>query len=90
MDATRKRLAAAAEKFDHMLAELDVEIVGGTSLFRLARTSCAEELFGRLGSAGIVARAFREQPTWLRFGLPSEADWDCLRSRLGTVRSGRS
>jgi cobalamin biosynthetic protein CobC len=90
MDATRKRLAAAAEQFDRMLEEHDVEVVGGTSLFRLARTSRAEELFRRLGGAGIVARAFREQPTWLRFGLPSEADWDRLRSRLGTVRSGRS
>ena len=90
MDATRKRLAAAAEQFDRMLGEHDVEVVGGTSLFRLARTSRAEELFRRLGGAGIVARAFREQPTWLRFGLPSEADWDRLRSRLGTVRSGRS
>jgi cobalamin biosynthetic protein CobC len=89
MDATRMRLVAAAQKLDRLLAELDIEVVGGTSLFRLARTSSAGELFKRLGDAGIVVRAFREQPIWLRFGLPSEADWDCLRSRFATVRSIR-
>ena len=38
MDATRNRLAAAAQRLDRLLAELDIEVVGGTSLFRLART----------------------------------------------------
>jgi cobalamin biosynthetic protein CobC len=56
-------------------------------LFRLAQVNTAAETFKRLGHAGIVVRAFREQPTWLRFGLPDDRDWSCLRSRLETVRS---
>jgi cobalamin biosynthesis protein CobC len=90
MNATRVRLGDAAQKLDRMLATLDISVVGGTSLFRLARTSSAGELFERLGNAGVVVRAFCEQPTWLRFGLPSESDWDCLRARLGSLRSIRS
>jgi len=29
-------------------------------------------------------RAFREQPTWLRCGIPGESSWDRVRSRLAT------
>src|SRR4051794_17442911 len=87
MDATRNRLADAAPKLERLLAEANIEVVGGTSLFRLAQVNTAAETFQRLGHAGIVVRAFREQPTWLRFGLPGDQDWSCLRSRLGTVRS---
>jgi len=87
MDATRNRLADAAQKLDRLLADANIEVIGGTSLFRLARVSTAAETFTRLGQAGIVVRAFREQPTWLRFGLPDDQAWSCLRSRLETVRS---
>ena len=87
IDATRNRLADAAQKLDRLLAEANIEVVGGTSLFRLAQVNPAADTFQRLGHAGIVVRVFREQPTWLRFGLPSDQDWSCLRSRLGTVRS---
>jgi cobalamin biosynthetic protein CobC len=89
MDAARARLAAAAQRLDLLLAELDMDVVGGTSLFRLARTPSADDICRRLGAAGIIVRAFREQPTWLRFGLPNEADWDRLRSRLATFASDR-
>ena len=89
MDATRNRLAQAAQKLDQLLAEADIEVVGGTSLFRLAQVNGAPETFKRLGHAGIVVRAFCEQPTWLRFGLPNDQDWNCLRSRLETVRSNQ-
>jgi cobalamin biosynthesis protein CobC len=86
MDATRNRLADAAQKLDRLLAEANIEVFGGTSLFRLAQLNTAAEIFKRLGRAGIVVRAFREQPTWLRFGLPDDQEWSCLRSRLETVR----
>jgi cobalamin biosynthetic protein CobC len=89
MDATRDRLADAAHRLDRLLAEANVEVVGGTSLFRLAQVNTAAETFKRLGQAGIVVRAFRDQPSWLRFGLPDDQDWSCLQSRLGTVRSNR-
>jgi cobalamin biosynthetic protein CobC len=84
IDATRIRLASAAEKLDRLLAEANVEVLGGTALFRLVRTRRAHEIFQHLGTAGIIVRAFREQPTWLRFGIPSESGWDRVRSRLAS------
>jgi cobalamin biosynthetic protein CobC len=84
IDATRIRLASAAEKLDRLLAEANVEVLGGTALFRLVRTRRAHEIFQHLGTAGIIVRAFREQPTWLRFGIPGESSWDRVRSRLAT------
>jgi cobalamin biosynthetic protein CobC len=84
IDATRIRLASAAGKLDRLLAEANVEVLGGTALFRLVRSRRAHEIFQHLGAAGIIVRAFREQPTWLRFGIPSESSWDRVRSRLAT------
>src|SRR5215813_12381837 len=84
IDATRTRLASAAEKLDQLLTEAGIEVVGGTSLFRLVRTRRAHEIFRHLGASGIIVRAFCEQPTWLRFGIPSESSWDRVRSRLAT------
>ena len=84
IDATRIRLASAAGKLDRLLAEANVEVLGGTALFRLVRTRRAHEIFQHLGTAGIIVRAFREQPTWLRFGIPGESNWDRVRSRLAT------
>jgi cobalamin biosynthetic protein CobC len=53
-------------------------------LFRLVRTCHANEMFQHLGTAGIIVRAFREQPTWLRFGIPQESGWDRLRLALAS------
>jgi cobalamin biosynthetic protein CobC len=85
IDGTRIRLASAAEKLDQLLAEAGVKVIGGTSLFRLGRTHRAHEIFRHLGSTGIIVRAFRKQPTWLRFGIPSETNWHRVRSRLATA-----
>src|SRR5215510_435907 len=82
--ATRIQLASAAKKLDQLLTEAGIEVVGGTSLFRLVRTRRAHEIFRHLGASGIIVRAFCEQPTWLRFGIPSESSWDRVRSRLAT------
>ena len=84
IEATRIRLASAAGKLDRLLAEARVEVLGGTALFRLVRTRRAHEIFRHLGASGIIVRAFCEQPTWLRFGIPSESGWDRVRSRLAT------
>ena len=86
IEATRARLQCAAQKLDQVLIDSGVEVIGGTSLFRLVRTRRADELFQHLGSNGIIVRAFREQPTWLRFGIPHESNWDRLRLAL-TSRS---
>ena len=81
--ATRVTLGREARRLDEILTSAGLEIVGGTSLFRLVRTPAANELFHHLGRAGILVRRFVEQPTWLRLGLASSEDaWVRLRAAL--------
>ncbi len=76
-------LAKAAERLDVVLTGAGLEIVGGTPLFRLTRSSNAHELFNHLGTAGILIRRFAEDATWLRWGLPrNEAAWQRLAAAL--------
>lgn len=82
IDATRLRLAQAAQRLDQLLAAAELEVVGGTALFRLAQTPAAA-LYQKLGRAGILVRRFAEHPTWLRFGLPGdEQAWQRLANAL--------
>lgn len=81
--ATGLRLAAAAERLDELLSRSGLQILGGTSLFRLVSTQAGNRIFHRLGRKGIVVRHFPERPTCLRFGLPaSETEWCRLRDEL--------
>jgi cobalamin biosynthetic protein CobC len=60
-----------------------LEVIGGTPLYRLTRSSDADGVFTRLGRAGIMVRRFDEESTWLRWGLPSsENDWRRLQDAL--------
>jgi cobalamin biosynthetic protein CobC len=87
-EATRLRLAQAAHRLDQALTAAGLEVAGGTSLFRLANTQAAPELFRHLGRAGILVRRFAGEPTWLRFGLPgSEPDWRRLAAALADFRA---
>ena len=61
IERTRSRLAKAAKRLDAILTGAGLEIVGGTSLFRLARTPAAQALFHHLGRAGILTRVFPDQ-----------------------------
>jgi cobalamin biosynthetic protein CobC len=82
-EATRALLAREAQRLDELLVAAGFDFVGGTSLFRLVRTTAASELFHHLGRAGILVRRFDEQPTWLRFGLPADEEgWCRLRAAL--------
>jgi cobalamin biosynthesis protein CobC len=75
IEETRNRLAAGIARLDKILAAANLEIVGGTTLFRLVRAH-ASALFHHLGRAGIFVRIFPENPSWLRFGQPAtEEDW---------------
>jgi cobalamin biosynthesis protein CobC len=81
--ATRASLDEAARRLDELLAQAQLDVVGGTSLFRLVRTPAAPKLFHQLGRAGILVRRFASGPTWLRFGLPGdEPQWQRLRAAL--------
>jgi cobalamin biosynthesis protein CobC len=78
IEETRRRLAAEVARLDKILAAANLDIIGGTNLFRLVRTR-ASELFDHLGRAGIFVRIFPENPSWVRFGQPAaENDWQRL------------
>ena len=82
-EQTLTRLTEAAARLDEMLTNAGLEVVGGTSLYRLTRSPGAEQLFAHLGRAGILVRRFSEEPTWLRWGLPyNENEWRRLRDAL--------
>jgi cobalamin biosynthetic protein CobC len=82
-EQTLTRLTEAKARLDRLLTRTSLEIVGGTSLYRLTRSPNAEQSFVRLGNAGILVRRFDEQPGWLRWGLPrSENDWQRVSDAL--------
>ncbi len=86
-ERTRRRLAEVAGRLDAVLTGSGLDIVGGTTLFRLARTPAAPALFHRLGRAGMFVRAFPESATWLRFGLPpNERAWRRLGGALSASK----
>jgi cobalamin biosynthetic protein CobC len=75
-ERTRERLSRAATRLDKLLVAGGMSIVGGTSLYRLARAPNARARFTQLISHGILARPFDYDATLLRFGLPhSSTDW---------------
>lgn len=87
IETTRRRLGRAAKRLDAMLIGSGLDIVGGTSLFRLARTPAAGKLFRHLGRAGIMVRTFPDHANWLRFGLPARTrDWRRLQAALADFR----
>ncbi|MEZ5828321.1 MAG: threonine-phosphate decarboxylase CobD [Hyphomicrobiales bacterium] len=81
---TRLSLAHAAVRLKKLLQDAGLESVGYTELFHLIRDAEAQQLFERLGRAGIFVRRFDDEPEWLRFGLPGkEEDWRRLECALG-------
>jgi cobalamin biosynthetic protein CobC len=82
-EKTRRRLARAAQRLDKMLVAAGMTIVGGTSLYRLARAPDARARFTQLISHGILARPFEHDSSLLRFGLPHTSnDWRRLADAL--------
>jgi len=85
-ERTRRRLERDAARLDGLLVEAGFEIVGGTSLFRLTRTSDAKRRAEALAEQGVLVRTFAHDPSLVRFGLPGRADWPRLRAALEMLR----
>ncbi|MGV1014662.1 MAG: threonine-phosphate decarboxylase CobD [Methyloceanibacter sp.] len=86
-EKARVSLAKAASRLDASLTDAELEIIGGTPLFRLVRSPPASKLFQHLGRAGIFTRRFSDEPSWLRFGLPgAEPEWQRLKAALAAFR----
>jgi cobalamin biosynthesis protein CobC len=69
---TVARLATDTKRLDHLLVHGGFAILGGTSLFRLARHPDVKTVIDTLGRNGIHVRSFPRVPSWLRFGLPAD------------------
>lgn len=83
-DAMRTRLSEETAALDETLAASGLNVLGGTSLFRLVAHERAHALHEALARRHIWTRRFDEQPGWLRLGLPeSDAALDRLAAALG-------
>ncbi len=90
IEKARRRAVKSANRLDSILMSVDLEIAGGTALFRLVQTAAASELFHHLGRAGILVRRFPDDATWLRFALPGhERDWRRLQMAMAAFRDSR-
>jgi len=80
---TRDRLSRAAQQLDKLILESGMTIIGGTSLYRLARAPDARLRFTQLIARGVLVRPFDYDETLLRFGLPGgREDWRRLAAAL--------
>jgi cobalamin biosynthesis protein CobC len=86
LSKTRERLIGDAVRLDRTLSRIGLKVEGGTPLFRLASSPRAELIFRHLAEAGILVRAFKAKPEWLRVGLPGDADeWALFEERVRTL-----
>jgi cobalamin biosynthesis protein CobC len=85
--ATRERLTRQAARLDAVLRAADLDIAGGTSLFRLARHRDARAIHTRLAQEQIWTRRFDHAGDLLRFGLPGD---DVALQRLALALMSRS
>ncbi len=87
-EAQRDALHAAAPRLDTILNNGGLNVIGGTSLYRLAHSPHARGLFAHLLEHGIYVRRFDEHPEWLRFGLPGpDEDWNKLDHALTSFKT---
>jgi len=81
-ERTRRSLARDARRLDRMLEAHGYEVTGGTSLFRLTRSSDAAARADRLARQGVLVRTFDHDETLIRFGLPGRTHWRRLQAAL--------
>lgn len=81
-ERTRTRLSREAARLDAVLKDTGFSILGGTSLFRLAKCEDAAGRADRLAGQGVLVRTFDHDPTLIRFGLPGRRNWTRLSAAL--------
>jgi cobalamin biosynthetic protein CobC len=86
---TQDRLKRDSAGLALLLQRSGLTIVGRTAQFCLAAHDRAAGLFDHLGRRGILTRAFADQPSWLRFGLPAPEDFSRLDTALGEWTAAR-
>ena len=80
--ASAVRLRADALRLDGVAAGLGFSLIGGTDLFRLYDTPVAGAAQHRLAKRQIWSRIFPWSDRWIRLGLPGNADWERLDTRI--------
>ncbi|EAU43035.1 Aminotransferase, class-I:Aminotransferase, class I and II [Fulvimarina pelagi HTCC2506] len=68
----KKNIAAQSARITAILGRMHVSIVGETALFKTVHHPRARDLHRALCERHILTRAFRDAPTWLRFGNPKD------------------
>lgn len=87
-EAARTRLFRDAQRLDAMLSAAGLQVVGGTTLFRLVQAPDAERIRDHLARAHIWTRIFPYRDDWLRIAPPGpEADWARLEATLKDWRA---
>lgn len=71
-DSTRQALRQARMLLDQVLISNQIEIEGGTDLFRFVKAQDAQTVWKHLAQAGIYVRRFDALPDNLRIGLPAD------------------
>ncbi|NHN91719.1 threonine-phosphate decarboxylase CobD [Acetobacter sicerae] len=88
LDKQKIKLDCDMQRFLDLCRRRDLSVAGHTSLFALARSQSAPELWSHLCKLGILTRSFVDRPEDIRFGLPrSESAWQRLEQALNTWRS---
>lgn len=81
-ETTRNRLAADADRLDHIMQQAGAVPLGGTTLFRLYDTPDCAQWQERLARHHILSRVFPYSGRWLRLGLPDADGWARLSAAL--------
>ena len=88
---TRQALQAGQVRLDALLAQAGLEVIGGTTLFRLIQTADAAKLHEALARQGVWTRHFAARPDWLRFAVPgSNKEFAWLKTALERCAAGRA
>ena len=74
LQAAAQRLSVDRQRLDALLVAAGFTLLGGTPLFCLASHPEAARRVDSLGRAGIHVRAFADEESWLRFGLPGDEE----------------